>query len=1095
MLGILHGSWSYKSFKEGSFFIWIEKLLEQKEVPAKNSKTKKQKKTSKKSKNKSNDPTQHPFIVEGSKLIDYYHKLLDSLENNNKFASDLRIDKIDLMLPSKSNLPMPSPDLVNLAKWISEKESFYNSESLDYLLINWWQIDILIIPTDKLLNFFSLLNFNSADIRYPVLIGQDLKFWINSYLLYSSLFDSGCFIPNFNIEQPNVISPYWEIIPFVDQFEVYWSNLLDNMPSICTSYRTPSQRQAKPIPSSVIMISFFNTLLNNQLTGIISDLKLEKPLLKLNRGGKRIPKSLAKNWLSGLILSDKIEVEESSIQYINSMKNFLNAGIESLESIEEMVTDVCFQLEPPESQDSTVKNWKISFWLQSKSDPSFRIPASDIWNEKSNSLKILRKEVKNPQEVLLEGLGKAIKIFPQLRSALKTAEPEAVYLDTKEAINYIQLTSLQLQSSGYISLIPKGESKKNIKNPSINLQLSPISQGIISQNNILSFDWKIAIGDTILSDEDIEVLISAKESLIYLRGNWVQVNQKEIENTISFFKRLEENGTGGLDLSLAIKLKSKSIVDNGLSITQVKGPEWFDELFSENKKFELLTPPESLNAKLRPYQIKGYSWLVFMHSIGLNPCLADDMGLGKTIQCISLILYHLNKLELPSLNKINIESKKTKTSKKRKSSEYKGGYTLIVCPTSVMTNWGKELSKFAPSLNWVTYHGKDRNSLLKNPINILITSYGLIRRDIEVLSKLKFHLIVIDESQYIKNPLSGQSKAIRSLNATHKIALTGTPIENRLSELWSLFDFLHPSYIGNLNQFLRQYSRPIELYKNPEIISELKHLIHPFILRRLKEDKSIIPDLPDKIESKKYSNLTQEQVTLYQSTVNIQLKLVNNSEGISRRGLILGTILKLKQICNHPAQFLKDGKLSENRSGKLKLLLELIIKIQQRNESMLIFTQYVEMAKIIKNIIQINLRQEILLFHGGLSRKRRDEMINEFQDGIGPKILVLSLKSGGIGLNLTKASQVIHYDRWWNPAVEDQATDRAYRIGQQKNVLVHKFICPGTIEEKIDEVIEKKKSLSKEILGSGEDWITSMSNKEFKELISLSRENFNHEFD
>ncbi|MFV2015222.1 MAG: DEAD/DEAH box helicase, partial [Candidatus Heimdallarchaeota archaeon] len=520
--------------------------------------------------------------------------------------------------------------------------------------------------------------------------------------------------------------------------------------------------------------------------------------------------------------------------------------------------------------------------------------------------------MKNPQEVLLQGLGNAIKIFPQLRSALKVAEPEAIYIDTKEAINYIQYTSLQLQSAGFISLIPKGKSEKNIKKPTINLQLNPISQGIISQKTILSFDWKIAIGGSNLTAEDLEMLVSAKEPLIYIRDNWVQVNAKEIENTISFFKRLEENG--GIDLSSAIKLTSKSIVDNGLSISQVDGPEWFDELFTKYKKFELITPPDTLKAQLRPYQVSGYSWMVFMHSIGLNPCLADDMGLGKTIQCISVILYHVKNSKILNTNEIKHIS--NKTNMKRNSKIFNSINTLVVCPTSVMTNWGRELTKFAPSLNFDTYHGKDRRYLLTKPVDVLITSYGLIRRDIEFLKNYKFHLVVIDESQNIKNPFSGQSKAVRSLNAKHKVALTGTPIENRLSELWSLFDFLHPLYIGNLNQFLKYYSRSIELHKNSAIINELKQLITPFLLRRSKEDKSIIPDLPDKIESKVYSNLSKEQVSLYQSLVNSQLKLVKNSEGISRRGIILGTILKLKQICNHPAQFLKDGKLSEKRSEK-----------------------------------------------------------------------------------------------------------------------------------------------------------------------------------
>ncbi|HVB73791.1 MAG TPA: SNF2-related protein, partial [Ktedonobacteraceae bacterium] len=422
------------------------------------------------------------------------------------------------------------------------------------------------------------------------------------------------------------------------------------------------------------------------------------------------------------------------------------------------------------------------------------------------------------------------------------------------------------------------------------------------------------------------------------------------------------------------------------------------------------------------------------------------------------------------------------------------GTTLLICPMSIVGNWEREVQRFAPSLKVMVHHGHERLSgeafaQEAKQNDIVITTYALALRDREHLSLIDWEYVVVDEAQNIKNESAKQTQAIKSINGAHKIALTGTPVENRLSELWSIMEFLNPGYLGSATDFSQKFAVPIERYHNADRAETLKRVIQPFVLRRLKTDKAIISDLPDKMEMKVYCNLTQEQASLYEAVVKEMMEKIEQADGIERKGLVLSTIMKLKQICNHPAQFVGDGSALPGRSGKLARLEEMLEEVLAAGDKALIFSQFAEMGTMLRHHLQETLGCEALFLHGGTTKKQRDAMVQRFQEERrAVPLFILSLKAGGVGLNLTAANHVFHFDRWWNPAVENQATDRAFRIGQTKNVQVHKFICVGTMEEHIDQMIEQKKELAESIVGSGENWLTEMSTAQLKELFALSRE-------
>ena len=472
------------------------------------------------------------------------------------------------------------------------------------------------------------------------------------------------------------------------------------------------------------------------------------------------------------------------------------------------------------------------------------------------------------------------------------------------------------------------------------------------------------------------------------------------------------------------------------------------------------TPPDALQAELRPYQREGAAWLTEMAELGLGGVLADDMGLGKTIQ---LLAVHLARHESGATGE--------------------GRPTLVVCPVSVLSNWAREARRFAPTIPVLRYHGADRSLDGLQPHAIVLTTYGVARREAAALAAHPWGLIAADEAQAIKNPTSRTAKALRTIPADARFALTGTPVENRLVDLWALLDWTTPGLLGPLDRFRREIAVPVERDRDADAAESLARLVRPFLLRRRKSDPDIAPDLPPKTETDRIVPLTTEQATLYRATVDEVMAQVEVAEGMARRGLVLKLLTGLKQICNHPAQFLKQDGPVAGRSGKLDAVRELVETITSEGESVLVFTQFVAMGHLLAAELAAPGRPTQFL-HGGTPEKQRTEMVDRFQAGEVP-VFVISVKAGGTGLNLTRATHVIHYDRWWNPAVEDQASDRAWRIGQDRPVQVHRMVCEGTVEDRISQMLADKRAIAESVVTSGEGWVSELGDDDLRLLVSL----------
>lgn len=599
-------------------------------------------------------------------------------------------------------------------------------------------------------------------------------------------------------------------------------------------------------------------------------------------------------------------------------------------------------------------------------------------------------------------------------------------------------------------------------------------QSFFGINTLVNFDWRISTNGIELSEEEFRQLVEQNRRLININGQWIKLDPAFIEQVKKLMDKADRYGLQMKDLLQQELLRADAELvqeldeDDPFSEIEIELDDYYEGLLHrliEIGEVPPLSVSEQLHAKLRPYQQKGVEWLLYLRGLGFGALLADDMGLGKSVQTIAYFLY-------------------------AKEHSLSQGPALIVAPTSVLGNWQRELERFAPSLRVSLHYGSNRpkgDQFLSSlqEADVVLTSYALANLDEQELASYTWSSVVLDEAQNIKNAQTKQSRAVRHLNAHHKIALTGTPMENRLSELWAIFDFLNHGYLGSLPQFQRRFVTPIEKDNDHSKIQQVQRLISPFLLRRTKQDPDVALNLPDKQEQKEYCPLTVEQASLYEQLVQDTLSHIQTLSGIERRGFILLMLNKLKQICNHPALYLKEAEPHDviERSEKMQKLLELVDNIQDRNESCLIFTQYIRMGDMLKQLIEEATGERVLFLNGSVRKTERDNMIEQFQNGH-YKFFILSLKAGGIGLNLTAANHVIHYDRWWNPAVENQATDRAYRIGQKRFVHVHKMITTGTLEEKIDEMLDRKQSLNDAIITS-DNWITELTTDELKELLGV----------
>jgi superfamily II DNA or RNA helicase len=741
--------------------------------------------------------------------------------------------------------------------------------------------------------------------------------------------------------------------------------------------------------------------------------------------------------------------------------------------------------------------WRVEFLLQSAEDPSLQLPAAAVWEGQQ----ALARWLDRPDELLLTELGRASTICPALVGALHQARPEAMELDGEGLIGFLSESAPLLEQAGFEVLVPSWWTKRPKLGLSAWVKSPDESSGAFGKESLCQFNWRLAVGEEPLTEEELAMLAAAKEPLVRLRGRWLAFDPDRLARALAF---VQANGAQERSVAdvIALAATHPDDLDLPLEVTGVAGEGTLGALLagSADLALESVAPPTWFSGQLRPYQERGLAWLSFLSRLTLGACLADDMGLGKTVQLLALEAAERDQ---------DMAMRAGRTASGKGGAGQGGAVaaaatasgedgtveavkpTLILCPMSLVGNWQREAARFAPKLRVYAHHGGDRlrpEALAAGlaGVDLVLTTYQTALRDADHLAEIAWRRVVLDEAQAIKNPESKAAKTVRRLTGDARVALTGTPVENRLSELRSIMDFCNPGLLGSPERFRSRYAHPIERYSDLAAANHLKAVTRPYILRRVKTDRSIIDDLPEKIELREPCNLTAEQASLYQAVVNEMLEAIDEATGIKRSGLVLAALTKLKQICNHPAQFLHQGSRAARRSGKVTRLLEILDEILAEGDKALLFTQYTEFGGLLMEEITTRFGTEPLFLHGQVARARREEMVARFQSDNGPPLFILSLKAGGTGLNLTAANHVIHVDRWWNPAVENLATDRAFRIGQKRGVQVRKFVTEGTLEERIDKLIEEKKALADMVVGTGEAWLTEMSTAELRDLFALS---------
>jgi SNF2 family DNA or RNA helicase len=940
-------------------------------------------------------------------------------------------------LPTFNNEPVPDPELVL-------------SELTEEVALQEWKVFAcpLITPMKTMADIYFLSHYQHDDVR----ISRDFLFWYYYSQSLKPILQRDQYIPVVLAEKVKTKTRFyrhWKIMS--PAYEALVEQSIKAMPLACS----------QTFQAESLLRHFAEVTLNKIIGNSVQ--QLPKVLTNKIRG----------DFLETILLDRQTDEPMSTTTKISKeFQQWQQWQQKFVQHQQKSALQLGFQLHEADAEQ--IDQWSVNFLLCSHKDPSFKLDFADFWSQRDSYQMLIKQQFgESIEQQLLVNLAHAARIYPRLWQGLETTEPTGLMLKLDEAFEFLQESAWVLEDAGFKVIIPARLTPKGRQRAKIRLRTDDNKKsGAASAKSYLSFDslteysYEFALGDEKVSPEEWQLLIDMKTPLVNFRGQWMELDREKMQEMLAFWRQQKDNPE-----ALSVQGLLKKLAEEGDSL-EVDNSGVLSEMLAklnDSSQFSLIDNPALLKTQLRDYQKRGVSWLRYLDSLGLNGCLADDMGLGKTMQVIATLI---------------LEKQEAQTAP-----------TLLIAPTSVIGNWEKEVQKFAPHLKTFIHHGSQREKdsaefkKLCLEQDMLITSYTLARKDSTLLMSIDWHRVVLDEAQNIKNPKAAQTKAILKLKAQHRLALTGTPVENRLMDLWSIFNFLNPDYLGKQTQFRKIYELPIQRDNDLIKSSTLKQLIQPFILRRLKTDKNIIKDLPDKIESKQYCNLSKEQASLYEAVVKDVEQQLEEKEGIERQGLMLSTLMKLKQICNHPMQFLQDGSaFTSERSHKLERITDMLGEAIAEGDSVLIFTQFTEIGEQLVQYLNKQKHYPTHYIHGGVSRKKREQMIEDFQDQeSSPSIFILSLKAGGVGITLTRANHVFHFDRWWNPAVENQATDRAFRIGQKKNVFVHKFITLGTLEERIDQMIEDKQKMADSIVGNDESWLTKLDNQAFKQLIALNK--------
>ena len=1007
-------------------------------------------------------PRPHPYACEATVLADLLAELPEPLADLARKAVD---DELTLLLPTVGDGPLPSPELGR------EPPSGKASPAS-------WRVPALVFDPLGAAELLAL--FSARDEPHPGLAAGATITYLGIIARFAAdLAGRGRVLPTLIAEEDGYAARWRPVLAAADAQRA--RELATAMPPLC--------RAADDAPAGTALADMLDAL-----TDSAARARLQAPLLPARRGRRpaRIP--MSERTVAALTTPDaRVELAgPEDVAEAESLAATLGDWLASARLPAGPVR-TCFRLvEPPVLDpagpyaahphtpgDGTAgeDRWDVEFALQSADDPSLMLPAAEVWAGAGSGW--LAGDG-HPDELLLAGLGAAARLFPELDAALREAAPAEVTLDTTGALRFLRDTGPLLAGAGFGVLLPDWARKARLglklTTRSSSAAASPSARpSAFGMQDLVEFRYDLAVGDQVLSAAELDELAAMKVPLIRIRGQWVELDDRHLTAALKF---LERKRSGTMTAAEALQAGVHGAADD-VPLTAVDADGWLGDLLSgqADRRLAPMATPGGFRGELRPYQERGLAWLSFLGELGLGAVLADDMGLGKTVQLLALVAASVSSITPAPHDSAGGPVR---------------GPTLLVCPMSLVGNWQRETSRFAPDLRVHVHHGAERlaGAELATALadaDLVITTYGIATRDRAALGQVTWARVVCDEAQAIKNHGTAQARAVRALPTSARIALTGTPVENQLSELWSIMDFANPGLLGSAKAFREEYAVPVERYGDPEAAERLRRISQPFVLRRLKTDKSIIRDLPDKQEMKVWCNLTQEQASLYQATVTDMLSRIDEAtDDITRRGLVLATMTKLKQVCNHPAHLLGDGSRLPGRSGKLARLEEICEEIAAEGDKALCFTQYAEFGRMLQPYLVARIGCPVLFLHGGTSKKQRDDMVARFQEADEPVLFLLSLKAGGTGLNLTAANHVIHVDRWWNPAVEDQATDRAFRIGQRRDVQVRKFVCVGTLEERIDAMIEEKKALAEQIVGTGESWLAGLSAAQLREVITLT---------
>ncbi|WP_329565227.1 DEAD/DEAH box helicase [Kitasatospora sp. NBC_01266] len=1010
-----------------------------------------------------------------------------------------------LTLPSLSGVPTPSPELLG-------------GRAPSGVSLHAWRVPALVFEPAEAAQLLGELfdprwALTSAELdgpgRVDVAYGASLRWLTAVHDLAWRLVGRGQVLPAL-VQLDGVPHARWQpVLGTADRREA--TALAEGCPPVARGDR----------PGPVLLAEVLEALTDREVRAGLAD---HPGVLRLPRGvgAAGDPDGLvAERWFAALGAGDGLLAVEPGAQRaaLAGLAGRLAAWHGS-GGPEQSAVRLCFRLVEPLGADpgdpeghSSDTHWRLEFLLQAVDEPSLLVTAADLWAGGATEAAFARK-VEDPQGAYQAELDRAVRCRTELRQALRSARPSGLTLDRDTALDFLREAAPALAAAGFGVLLPTWWQHR----PRLGMALAvrgpaagsaagrtagtppPDGRAWLDRDAVLAFQWQLALEGEPLTAQELADLAAAKRGLVRVRGQWIEVDARQIAAAVDFLTR---RGTGESPPGRLLRLiLDPGALVAGLPIGAVTASGVFGALLGERSaagpqggsgsglgsggrgtaersagELPVVPLPEGFGATLRPYQERGVAWLRSLSRLGLGAVLADDMGLGKTVQALALL-----------------------AAEQGEAAEHAGstrpGPTLLVCPTSLVANWRREAARFAPMLRVHVQHGADRPTgdelrAAATSADLVITTYGLVQRDAPELRRISWHRVIADEAQNVKNSATAQSRALRSLPAEHRIALTGTPVENRLAELHAILDFANPGLLGSAAAFKERYAIPVEQHANAERTAELLRRTSPFILRRRKDDPAVAVALPDKQEMTVWCTLTAEQAGLYQAVVADLLHRLRGIKGVQRKGAVLGALGKLKQVCNHPAQLLHDGSTVAGRSGKLARLEEVLAEALAEGDRTLVFTQYAEFGALLHQHLAERFDTEVLYLHGRLSARRRDQLVQRFQesgDGAGPGVFLLSLKAGGTGLNLTAANQVVHLDRWWNPAVEQQATDRAHRIGQHRTVQVRRFICAGTVEERIAGLIDAKRALADAVVGEGERWLTDLSDGELRELLTLTEE-------